>query len=303
MRFVTVQGPTASGKTALALKLAQELDTEIISADSRQVYRYMDIGTAKPTRIEMTGIRHHLIDVVDPDESYSAGRFAQEALSIVQRLNDEGKIPVVAGGTGFYIRALQNGLFESPEVDPELRARLMSEAEQDIEEVYRRLVDVDPESAERVHRNDAKRIVRALEIFEQTGISMSEHWRRQQEENRFVSYDILLQPDREDLYKRINDRFDYMIINGFLDEVKRLLEMGYKPDDPGMNAVGYRELVQWQQNGGEIDAVVALAKQKSRNYAKRQMTWYRSVEFDLTLDSADINIYSVAGAAQEKLAT
>ncbi len=303
MRFITIQGPTASGKTALALKLAHALDTEIISADSRQVYRYMDIGTAKPTKQETQGIRHYLIDVVDPDESYSAGRFAEEAGAIVRRLNDEGKLPIVAGGTGFYIRALQNGLFESPDVDMALRIRLMAEAERDIEKVYQRLTEVDPKSAERIHRNDAKRVVRALEIFEQTGISMSEHWRRQQEENSCRSFDILILPEREALYERIDKRFNLMMNNGLLDEVKRLIEMGYKPDDPGMNAVGYRELVDWLENGGEIDAAIALAKQKSRNYAKRQTTWYRSVEFDLTLRDADINIYSVAEAAQEKLAT
>ncbi len=301
MKFITVQGPTASGKTSLALKLAKELDTEIISADSRQVYRYMDIGTAKPTRLEMAGIPHHLIDVVDPDESYSAGRFTDEAGAIVRRLNSEEKIPIIAGGTGFYIRALQNGLFESPKVDEDLRQRLMQQAEAEPVRVFERLREVDPISAGRVHPNDIKRVVRALEIYEQTGMSMSEHWKHQQEEYRCNSFNILIQPGRDVLYERIDGRFDDMMKNGFLDEVKRLLEMGYKSEDPGMNAVGYRELVDWLHDGGDFKAAIDLAKQKSRNYAKRQMTWYRSIEFDLTLECTDINIYPVTRAILDTL--
>ncbi len=301
MKFITVQGPTASGKTTVAIALAKKLNSEIISADSRQIYRYMDIGTAKPSKMEQVSVRHHLIDVVNPDESYSAGRFADDAAIIVKSLNEQGKIPVIAGGTGFYIKALQNGLFESPDVDSSLREGLMKDAQESPAKIFRRLEEVDPESANRIHPNDIKRVVRALEVYEQTGEPMSVHWERQRQEKSCQNYNILLNPVRETLYARINERLDRMMVGGFLEEAKKLLDMGYGADDPGMNAVGYRELVDYLQNGGDLSNAIELAKQKSRNYAKRQVTWYRRGEFDLTLRNADINISAVIREIENKL--
>ncbi len=270
-----IVGPTAAGKSALALRLAQRLDGEIVSADSRQVYKYLDIGTAKPTVAERALVRHHLIDVRLPDEYYSAGEYARDAAAIIAEVLSRGRVPIVVGGSGFYIRALTDGLFGPNIRDPQLRARLREEARQSgLGALWQRLCRVDPTTATRLHPNDAQRIIRALEVYECTGTPLSEHQRRHQPQTRFSWRFIGLRWPRAELYARIERRVDQMIAEGFEKEVRQLAAMGYGPELISLRTVGYKEMFAYL--GGELawEQAVALIKQHTRNYAKRQLTWF-----------------------------
>ncbi|OQC10018.1 MAG: tRNA dimethylallyltransferase [Candidatus Cloacimonetes bacterium ADurb.Bin088] len=292
--LIVIEGPTASGKTALAIELARRLDTEIISADSRQVYRHMDIGTAKPSSSELEAVPHHLISIIEPSQSYNVGLFCEDAGKVVERLHSQGRIPLVCGGTGMYVAGLLKGIFPQPEIPAQIRHNIRQRMAADgPERMYGELREADPEFAGKISPNDRQRIQRGLEIWAATGISISEHWRRQEREQRYVAYRILLDPPRKELYARINRRMEQMLAAGLADEIKRLLELGYDEHSPGLSSLGYREFLPWLRNKVSLQDCTALAAQHSRNYAKRQYTWYRKHKFDLTLGSSEINISSV----------
>jgi tRNA dimethylallyltransferase len=276
LKIIVICGPTAIGKTAAAIEIAKIFNGEIISADSMQVYRYMDIGTAKPTPLERAEVPHHLIDILNPDESFDAAAFAAEARKTIETLCSKGILPIVAGGTGLYIRALLHGIFEGKTSDPDIRKRLKEQAQaQGIDTLYQRLCECDPNTD--IHPNDAFRIIRALEIFEISGQPASEH-RRQHgfKDNPFDALSIALFTDREILYDRINRRVDMMIEQGLIDEVRMLLGLGYSLHLKSMQSIGYRHILDFMNGRFSYEETVQLFKRDTRRYAKRQITWFKS---------------------------
>ncbi len=283
--IITIQGPTGVGKSKVAFELAKILHTDIIGADSRQIYKLMDIGTAKPTPKELLQIKHHLIDIIYPNETYSAGKFAEDAKNIIMNMHKNNKIPIIAGGTGFYIKSLLHGLFKSPEIPKEIRENLRKQAKEKPEGYfYDYLKKIDPESAKRINKNDRHRILRAIEVYLATNKTLTEFWKEQKHTQLFESFDILLVRDREDLYKIINKRILKMIDSGLIAEIKNILKMGYTPQDPGLNAVGYKEFIPYLKGEKSLQDAIQTAQKNTRNFAKRQFTWYRKIDFDLTLD-------------------
>ncbi len=292
--IVIIQGATASGKSKLAIELAKALDTEIISADSRQVYRKLDIGTAKVSAKEQAEVKHHLINIVDPDEEYNAGKFVDDASEIIFKMHAENKIPIIAGGTGLYVKALIDGLIEIPPVTKEIKAKMdLYEKTKSPEEIKDILREFDPESAERIETNDVQKMLRAIEVYELTGKPITRHWKEQKDENIFLPFKIFINCDRKILYDKINRRIDEMMNNGLLKEIDNLLKSGYKETDPGMISVGYREFYPFFKGEKDLEECIRLAKKHSRNYAKRQLTWFRRIDYDLTLTLSRINICDV----------
>lgn len=271
-----IVGPTASGKTGLSLMVAGRVPAEIVSADSRQVYRGMDVGTAKPDPEARRRVRHHCIDIADPSEAFNAGMFAEAGRAAVADIQSRGRLALAVGGSGLYLRALVDGLFDGGFRDHGLRDRLNREAaESGTAALHDRLRAADPESAERIHPNDLKRIVRALEVAELSGRPMS---RMQREETRPADFNSLwygIRWPREDLNRRIDDRVDRMMETGFLEEVRGLLTSGLTAEDPAMDALGYRELTAHLQGRLTLDDAVEEIKRRTRQFAKRQMTWFR----------------------------
>ena len=278
---LTVVGPTAVGKTAVSLALARSLGGEIVSADSRQIYRDMDIGTAKPTADEQASVRHHLIDIIDPSETYDAVRFAADAEKAMVDIIARGSTPLVVGGTGFYVASLFQGLFEGPGRDPELRTGLTDRAASEgVRLLHQELTEVDPEAAERIHVNDSFRVIRALEVYLTTGRSLSEWQEEPVRAAAFSARYVILTLSRKRLYERIDRRVDAMMADGLLAEIEALVSRGVLSSDmPAASAVGYRELLPIVERGeGSLTDAVTLIKRNSRRYAKRQMTWLRSIE-------------------------
>lgn len=276
---ICLMGPTASGKTHLALALAEYFPLEIISVDSALIYREMDIGTAKPSLEERDKVLHHLIDICDPSEVYSAGRFREEALQIVVDVQKRGKTPLLVGGTMLYFHALQRGLADLPMADSQLRERLNQEAlEVGWEEMHARLKTIDPESAIQIHPNDPQRIQRALEIYYLTGKTRTQLAREQKEIKlpfQFVNLAIAPQ-DREILNRRIEIRFQQMLNTGFIEEVKQLMNRGdLNLDLPSMRAVGYRQVWEYLAANSSYEQMCELGIIATRQLAKRQMTWLR----------------------------
>ncbi len=271
-------GPTGVGKTAAGTELARRIGAEIISADSRQVYRYMDIGTAKPTPEEQARARHHLIDIVDPDARFSAGEYGRRAREVIHDLAGRKVPALVVGGAGLYIRTLTEGLFEAPEIPPELRKRLETGyREQTTAALHRRLGQVDPPSAARIKLNDRQRIERALEIHDATGTTLTA-WFDRPAATRPLSMRLIgLRRERAALYARINHRVVQMIESGFEEEVRRLLDRGYGDDAHAMSTFGYAEMLRCIHGDLEPGDAVSIIQQQSRQYAKRQLTWFRKV--------------------------
>ena len=277
-RLLVICGPTASGKSDLALSLAARFDAEIVNADSMQLYRGMDIGTAKVTPEQRREIRHHLIDIADPDENVSAARYAEEADRAIAEILSRGKRVIVVGGTGLYIRALLKGLVDSPSGSGEVRSRLQQEArERGNQAMLDELMEVDPESAGRMHPNNLVRIIRALEVYRITGIPLS---RYQQEHGfsspRYQALQIGLEVERSELYRRIEQRVDGMLAAGLVDEVRRLLQAGYSRQDKALRGIGYKEIISFLDGECTCAEAVELIKRDTRRYAKRQMTWFRA---------------------------
>lgn len=295
--IIVVEGPTGAGKSAIALQLAQALCTDIINCDSRQIYKYMDIGTAKPSAAQRAAIPHHLIDIITPDQSYNAGRFAQDAGSVIKELEAKAKIPLLCGGTGLYVRALLEGLFEHPPIDPAIREKLKRElADEGTAALHQRLSKIDPDFAQTVSPNDAQRILRGLEIFLATGKPLTQHWSNQKRQPRYAAFRILVNPDRKTLYERINSRLEAMLDQGLLSEIEALLQRGYTWTDPGLNSLGYKEFKSYFLAKESSQECAHKAAQHHRNYAKRQLTWYRKQKFDLTIPPDSFSLSDVLRA-------
>ncbi len=270
-----ILGPTGVGKTELAIEVAQTVDVEIVSADSRQIYKYMDIGTAKPTIAQREKVPHWMIDVVDPDVDYSAAKYSEEASAVMKRVLSKRKVLLV-GGSGLYIQALFEGLFPAPPADQDLRRRLTEEAARIGPEVlHLRLKRVDPASADRIHPHDAKRLIRALEIHELTGSPISELQARDGREPEFLPEYVGLTRRRDTLNLRIEERVDRMMEEGFVEEVQRILKMGYSPGLNSLNTLGYREMIAHLVGKLPLDEAVQLTKKQTKAYARRQLTWFR----------------------------
>ena len=277
-RVVILLGPTGVGKSDLAIELAEEFGGEIISADSMQVYQQMDIGTAKPTLMEQKRIRHHLIDLVTPDQPFHAGLYRRLGRKTIDQLFRDGKPIWVVGGTGLYIKTLTQGLFASPKIDPLVRESLKKEGEEKGGDfLYQRLEKVDPKTASQLHPHDLFRTIRALEIFDSTGIPIS-FFREQHRfgERPYVTLKIGLEMKRDVLYDRIEKRVDRMIERGLVQEVRGLMEMGYGAELKPMQSLGYKQMVQFLSKKTEWTEAVRQIKRETRHYAKRQWTWFKA---------------------------
>jgi len=281
-KIAVITGPTATGKTALGVILAQSLNGEVVSADSMQLYKRMDIGTAKVTKEEMQNVPHHMIDVAEPNESYSVSRYVQEATRCVEDILSRGKLPILVGGTGLYIDSLIRGLdFADESRDEGMRESLSAEYDLIGGDAFReKLRAVDPERAEKLSNGDKRRLVRAMEVFCLTGKTITEHDRETQlRPPRYKAAKIALTfADREKLYERIDKRVDIMMENGLVDEVKSLLQSGLTKNSTAMQAIGYKEIVSALEGEISMDEAVEAIKRESRRYAKRQLTWLRRDE-------------------------
>lgn len=275
--LVILSGPTAVGKTELSLKLASRIGGEIISADSMQVYRGMDIGTAKLPKNEMQGIKHHLIDIIDPDEDWNVLKFTEYAKAAMDEIYAAGHIPIVAGGTGFYIQALLYDVDFTDENNGEIRKRFEKEADElGAEALHERLKTVDPESADIIHANNVKRVIRALEFYELNGYPISEHNKNQAEKESPYNYIyFVLTDDRQKLYERIDKRVDIMMSEGLIEEVKKLKETGLNRNHVSMQGLGYKEILAYLDGELSLDEAVYILKRDTRHFAKRQLTWFR----------------------------
>jgi tRNA dimethylallyltransferase len=272
---IVITGPTASGKTALSIEVAEKLNTEIISADSRQFYKLMNIGTAKPSDAELGKVKHHLISFLEPDQEYNASLFRKAASDICEKLWNRGQIPVITGGSGLYIKSLIDGLSDTPDPDPELRKQLLQQKEElGIEFLYDRLKKIDPYSASNMIPQNWKRIIRALEVYYLTGKPIS-YFHNQHGSVEIKAHQFGLMWDREILYKRINQRTEGMIKDGLVEEVKSLLDLGYDPQINSLNTVGYKEIISFLKKEITLDKAIELIKRNTRRYAKRQITWFR----------------------------
>ena len=286
-KLVAIVGPTATGKTELSLELAEQFHGEIISGDSMQVYRGMDIGTAKAAPHELARVPHHLIDIIYPAEEYSVALFQQSATRLITEINQRGRLPFLVGGTGLYIESVTHRFqFSQSAQDPELRDRLQRIAETEgVESLHARLAAVDPITAERLHPNDVKRVIRALEIYENTGCKMSDYQIRAEQS----PYDLVmigLTMERKILYQRINERVDRMIEAGLVEEVRRLLDQGYSPSLTSMQGLGYKELIPYLYGEITLEKAIQDIKKRTRHFAKRQLSWFRRMKeiqwFDVT---------------------
>ena len=280
--ILMIAGPTASGKTALAIEEALRVGGEVISADSRQVYRGLDIGTAKPALEERGGVPHHFIDELDPDEPFSAGAFARAAEDRIADVLARGRVPIVAGGSTLYLRALRDGLASIPATDPAVRARLNADLERGgLPALLARLRNVDPETAARVDARNPARVVRALEVHESTGVPLSHFHAHPPAPPRFAYRVVLLDPPRDVLYARIDARVEVMMEAGLMEEVRGLLETGVSPDLAPLRTIGYAEVIAHLGGAYGLGETVSLIQRNTRRYAKRQRTYFQKLFVDL----------------------
>jgi tRNA dimethylallyltransferase len=283
-----VIGPTAVGKTEILIEALRGLKAEIISADSRQIYRFMDIGTAKPDREQLGAVKHHLVDCVNPDRPIDAADYARMACRVIDDVIARGRFAVVSGGSGLYIRALLEGFFDGPGADDGIRRNLLEqERTEGRGTLHRRLSRIDPDSAARIHPNDLFRTVRALEVFEQSGIPLT-RWHREGANRplEHESFAIGLYRSRKELYRRIDRRVDRMMELGFEQEVEGLIARSYSEDSAALSTVGYREMIALHQGQISRPEAIARTKRDTRQYAKRQMTWFNKMEPVLWIDAA-----------------
>ena len=275
--LVVLLGPTAVGKSAVAVPVARYFGTDILTADSRQVYRGMDIGTDKPTPDERRGVPHRLIDLVDPGEVYNTGRYRRDAQQEIDRLLGEGRLPLVVGGTGLYIRTLVRGICDAPEADPDIRRELaVLVAAKGREGLYAELQRVDPATAAKLHPNDESKVIRALEVYRLAGCSLADLQARHGFQTTDYSPLLIgLQRPRESLYRRIEARIDWQLAHGMIEETRRLLAQGYGRQLGSMKGLGYRHLAAHVAGEYDADEMVRRFKQETRQFAKRQMTWFR----------------------------
>lgn len=276
-RIIIICGPTGVGKTSFAIQVAQCFNGEIVGADSMQIYRHMNIGTAKPDAGEMNLVRHHLIDVIDPNEEFDAGRYVKLADEAIEDILSRGKVPIITGGTGLYIQALLNGLFRSESVCTKTLSMLTKELEEKgAHALHEKLAECDPKAADKIHPHDSFRVIRALEVFQTTGKKISDHQERHGFHSlRYEGLKIGLYMEREELYDRINQRVEAMLDKGFLNEVVSLVERGYSLDLKPMQSIGYKHMAMFIQKKANLAEAIRLLKRDTRRYAKRQFTWFR----------------------------
>ncbi|MCX8070740.1 MAG: tRNA (adenosine(37)-N6)-dimethylallyltransferase MiaA [Thermodesulfovibrionales bacterium] len=307
-KIILILGPTAVGKTELAISLAKSIQSEIISADSMQIYKYMDIGTAKPSINERLQVPHHMIDIVEPYEKYSVGNYLDCVKPIIEKLHKSNKIPIITGGTGLYMKAMTRGLFTGPQADYDLRKKLLDDEKNNPGTLYEYLIRIDPNSANKIKSNDFRRILRAIEVFMKTSKPISEI---QDEFTKPLPYKFIkigITTQREFLYNRINQRVDAMIEKGLIEEVKRAMEiiLDNKPKNTiqndydylmsltSMQAIGYKEIIMSEFGLIEKQKVIDLIKQKTRNYAKRQFTWFNAEKDIIWIDNQSENLHDKA---------
>jgi|Deesub1362A_J573_1020465.scaffolds.fasta_scaffold00087_51 tRNA dimethylallyltransferase len=292
-KVILLVGPTCVGKTETSILLAKTLKTEIISADSMQIYKHMDIGTEKPSPKQRKEVKHHMIDIIEPSESYSAGRYVEDVTPIINRLHKQNKIPIITGGTGLYIKAMTRGLFKGPSADWELRTELLKE---DTASLYMRLKGIDPETASQIMPNDTRRIIRALEVCIKSGKKMSEIKKDLTTPLPYEFIKIGLTRDRKELYQMIEKRVDDMLKRGLVEEVKKILLMN--PDRTPMQAIGYKEIAAYLEGQYSLDEAIWLIKRNTKRYAKRQFTWFKKEE---GIHWIDITGITDAGVVLEKI--
>lgn len=288
LKVAVIVGPTAVGKTDLSIQLAKEFGGEVVSADSRQFFRYMDIGTAKVSKKLQKEIVHHFIDILDPSEYYSAGMFARDARIKIAEIQKDRALPIVVGGSGLYIRALVDGIFELDAKDKELRHALDQRVEAEgLPALYAELQSIDPQYAEKLSQQDKQRILRAIEVYQLTGRSFSEWHKDKTQAAEFEPVFIGLNTERNLLYTRINERVDQMFQAGLIKEVKQLIQLGFGRGLNALNTVGYKEVFAWLAHEISETEMVELIKRNTRRYAKRQMTWFNSDERIHWFDAGD----------------
>lgn len=302
--LVVIAGPTACGKTEISVQLAKKLSAEIISADSMQIYKYMDIGTAKPLPKELDGIKHYLIDELYPNEEYSAAVFQRMAKTALEEIYMKDNLPILVGGTGFYINALiKDNAFTQHKEDGDARQYFEGLLQEKGAEYLRSLLaQVDPESFETIHPNNMKRTLRALEFFKQSGEKMSEHNKKEKEKT--YAYDvtfIVLTMQRDILYKRINERVDAMLMSGLENEVRELIGRGYRRDSVAMQGIGYKEMTNYIAGVWDYAAAVEAIKQTTRNFAKRQLTWFKHQTDGIWIDRTEMNTEEAVEKIEEEI--
>lgn len=300
-----IGGPTASGKSKLAVELAKKVNGEIISADSMQIYKEMNIGTAKVNKEEMQGVQHYLVDFVSPDERYSVSNFKKDAEKAIEEILEKGKTPIVVGGTGLYIDSLIYGIeFQNEEVDLEYREKLNKIAdEKGLESLYKKAQEIDPEAMKKISINDRKRIIRVLEIYHKTGKTKTEQELQSRKNEVKYEYKVFaITMDREKLYERIEKRIDFMIEQGLIEEIKQILEK-YHTFPTAMQGLGYKEVVEYLEGSCTKEEMIEKIKKETRHYAKRQLTWFRKNKETIRLDgekSTDENVSIILGLKKIK---
>lgn len=303
---VAIVGPTAVGKTKLSVEVAKHFNGEIISGDSMQIYKGMDIGTAKVTEEETQGIPHYMVDIKEPDEGFSVAEFQEKVQGYIKEISEKGKLPIIVGGTGLYIQSvLYNFQFSNEGSDEDFRKTLENKVEvEGVEPYYQRLQFIDPEQASKIHPNNVRRVIRALEVYETTGMTMTEYQEKQQQESPYYPILIGLEMEREKLYERINKRVDTMIDQGLLEEVRELYEKGYASSQ-SMQAIGYKEFIPYFNGERSLEEAVFLLKRNSRRYAKRQYTYFRNKMhidwYEITVESAQEKFKEILGELAGKL--
>lgn len=276
-KIIVIVGPTAAGKTYVSVELAKKLNTEVISADSMQIYKKMNIGTAKITKDEMQGINHHMIDVINPDEDYSVSEFKTDSENIIDCLIDNDKIPIIVGGSGLYVNSIIYDLdFGKAKSDEKLRDYYeYYHKEHGEDALYEKLQKIDPKAAEKIHKKNVKRVIRALEVYDITGIKFSElNTDIRKPSNKYECILVGLSVDRKILYERINQRVDKMLAEGLINEVKSLLDEGYNKDLVSMRGIGYKEIIEYLEGNLSLEEAVSVLKRNTRRFAKRQYTWF-----------------------------
>jgi tRNA dimethylallyltransferase len=288
MKIPIITGPTASGKTALAFKLSETYNIEFISADAYQVYKYMNIGTAKPSINELNKVKHHLIDFLEPDNTYSAGDFVGQAETAITDILNRNNLPVIVGGTGLYVESLIKGIFNGPKRNENLRGNLKKiYNKKGLNFLYEYLEKIDFEYADKISNRDYQRIIRAIEVYKLTGLPFSKAQKQLHKHPKFEYELFVLNKDRNKLYKDIDMRVNNMFETGWIKEVEELLNKGFLPDFPSFKAIGYREIIDLINNKINKDECISVIQKKTRNFAKRQLTWFRHMDYaiNINLDS------------------
>ena len=293
-KILTIIGPTAVGKTSLSIDLAKKLDGEIIGLDSRQIYFGMSVGTAQPSLEEQNNVPHHLIGIRSPDEIITAGEYAKLVNAVIIDVKERGKAPIICGGAGLYYRALHEGIFEGSTSDFEIRKKLEQEYESNPKSLFIKLINIDPEYAEIVHINNKKRLIRAIEIFEITGQTPTKHYKNQKENHELKQdlFTVLLKMDKDQLFYRICKRTEMMVEMGLIDEVKHLLSNYSKESAHPLDSIGYRQVIQYIEGNISKQEMIDDINLRTRQFVKKQMTWFKSEPIDLEIDLTNQQNYS-----------